>query len=63
MSLDDFVSGLPADVRVHLLLPARAARQVQDQAVLCRQEITVQFEGTVCVGWFEYCLVTSFVMT
>ena len=49
MSLDDFVSGLPADVRVHLLLPARAARQVQDQAVLCRQKITVQLEGTVCV--------------
>ena len=51
MSLDDFVSGLPADVRVHLLLPARAARQVQDQAVLCRQKMKVQLYGAVvCVG-------------
>ena len=37
MSLDDFVARLPPDVGVDLLLPAGAASQVEDEAVLCGQ--------------------------
>ena len=37
MSLDDFVARLPPDVGVDLLLPAGAASQVEDEAVLWGQ--------------------------